>query len=149
MLTSTGSTSPTAIRCCGAPSFGVDEGEIVCVLARTARKSTLMKHDLGAGDPRAGRHHVPRSASMDSRASAAALPRHVLERRRLFRSHRARQRAARRPQPRARPKRAETWHGWRPVPASAARSAQLAHTLSGGEQQMVAIARASWRARAC
>ncbi len=56
-------------------------------------------------------------------------------------SHRARQRGAGRPQPR-RPHRAETLSlVQRLFPVIAERQGQLAHTLSGGEQQMVAIAR--------
>ena len=124
----------------------VPSGEIVCVLGPNgAGKSTLMNTISGLLQPRAGR-----ITFLDQRIDGLPAHRtvghgiaHVLERRRLFPfltvldnvllgAHNAR----------ARPARAETLARVEQLfPIVRARRAQLAHTLSGGEQQMVAIAR--------
>jgi branched-chain amino acid transport system ATP-binding protein len=124
----------------------VEAGEIACVLGPNgAGKSTLMNTISGLLRPRAGR-----ITFLDRRIDGLPAHRvagygiaHVLERRRLFPfltvqdnvllgAH----------NPRARPHRAETLARVHELfPIVRARRAQLAHTLSGGEQQMVAIAR--------
>ena len=124
----------------------VDEGEIVCLLGPNgAGKSTLLNTISGLLPPRAGR-----ITFLDQRIDGLPAHRavghgiaHVLERRRLFPfltvldnvllgAHNAR----------ARPHRAETLARVEALfPIVRARRGQLAHTLSGGEQQMVAIAR--------
>ncbi len=124
----------------------VDEGEIVCVLGPNgAGKSTLMNTISGLLRPRAGRITFldRRIDGLPAHRSAGRGIAHVLERRRLFPfltvldnvllgAH----------NPRARPHRAETLARVEALfPVVRARRAQLAHTLSGGEQQMVAIAR--------
>jgi branched-chain amino acid transport system ATP-binding protein len=126
--------------------FRVDAGEIACVLGPNgAGKSTLMNTISGLIRPRAGR-----ITFLDRRIDGLPAHRtvgygiaHVLERRRLFPfltvqdnvllgAH----------NPRARPHRAETLARIHELfPIVRARRSQLAHTLSGGEQQMVAIAR--------
>ena len=124
----------------------VGEGEIVAVLGPNgAGKSTLMNTVSGLIAPRAGRITL-RGARIDGlpahRTAGEGLA-HVLERRRLFPfltvldnvllgAH----------NPAARPHRAESLAlVERLFPIIASRRRQLAHTLSGGEQQMVAIAR--------
>ena len=124
----------------------VDEGEIVCVLGPNgAGKSTLMNTISGLVEPRAGRITFldRRVDGLPAHRAAGHGLAHVLERRRLFPfltvldnvllgAH----------NPRARPQRAETLERVEALfPVVRARRAQLAHTLSGGEQQMVAIAR--------
>jgi len=124
----------------------VDEGEIVCVLGPNgAGKSTLMNTISGLVQPRAGRITFldRRVDGLPAHRAAGHGLAHVLERRRLFPfltvldnvllgAH----------NPRARPQRAETLERVEALfPVVRARRAQLAHTLSGGEQQMVAIAR--------
>jgi branched-chain amino acid transport system ATP-binding protein len=124
----------------------VNPGEIVCVLGPNgAGKSTLMNTISGLLHPRAGR-----ITFLDRRIDGQPVHRsaghgiaHVLERRRLFPfltvldnvllgAH----------NPRARPHRAETLARVEALfPIVRARRTQLAHTLSGGEQQVVAIAR--------
>ena len=124
----------------------VDEGEIVAVLGPNgAGKSTLMNTISGLLMPRAGR-----ITFLDKRIDGLPAHRtvgegiaHVLERRRLFPflsvldnvllgAH----------NPRARTHRAETLARVEALfPVIRQRRRQLAHTLSGGEQQMVAIAR--------
>jgi len=124
----------------------VGEGEIVAVLGPNgAGKSTLMNSISGLIAPRAG--HITflgkRIDGLPAHRTAAEGLAHVLERRRLFPfltvldnlllgAH----------NPAARPHRADTLaQVERLFPIIAARRTQLAHTLSGGEQQMVAIAR--------
>ena len=124
----------------------VGDGEIVAVLGPNgAGKSTLMNTISGLITPRAGRITFggTRIDGLPAHRAAGAGLAHVLERRRLFPfltvldnvvlgAH----------NPAARPHRDETLalvH--RLFPIIAERQGQLAHTLSGGEQQMVAIAR--------
>ena len=124
----------------------VDPGEIVCVLGPNgAGKSTLMNTISGLLPPRAGRITFldRRIDGLPAHRAAGHGIAHVLERRRLFpfltvldnvllgahNSH-------------ARPLRAKTLARVEALfPVVRARRAQLAHTLAGGEQQMVAIAR--------
>jgi branched-chain amino acid transport system ATP-binding protein len=124
----------------------VDPGEIVCVLGPNgAGKSTLLNTISGLLKPRAGRITLldQRIDGLPAHATAGRGLAHVLERRRLFPfltvldnvllgAH----------NPQARAHRAETLAKIEALfPVVRARRAQLAHTLSGGEQQMVAIAR--------
>jgi branched-chain amino acid transport system ATP-binding protein len=124
----------------------VEPGELVCVLGPNgAGKSTLMNTISGLLVPRAGRITFldRRIDGLPAHRTAGQGLAHVLERRRLFPflsvldnvllgAH----------SPRARPYRAETLARVEELfPVIRARRRQLAHTLSGGEQQMVAIAR--------
>jgi branched-chain amino acid transport system ATP-binding protein len=124
----------------------VAEGEIVAVLGPNgAGKSTLMNTISGLLAPRAGRiaFRGKRIDGLPAHRAAAEGLAHVLERRRLFPfltvldnvvlgAH----------NPAARPHRDATLaEVERLFPVIGARRSQLAHTLSGGEQQMVAIAR--------
>jgi branched-chain amino acid transport system ATP-binding protein len=124
----------------------VAPAEIVAVLGPNgAGKSTLVNTISGLLRPRAGsitfeRQRIER---MPAHRRAAIGIAHVLERRRLFPfltvrdnvllgAHNAR----------ARPQREETLARLEELlPFLKTRRSQLAHTLSGGEQQMVAIAR--------
>jgi len=124
--------------------LAVREGEIVAILGPNGSgKSTLMNTISGLLRPRAGEVLL-------EGASIAGLPphrivplgiSHVLERRRLFPHLTVRQNVwlggyA------ARSTRAEQFRRVSELfPIIAARAGQAAHTLSGGEQQMVAIAR--------
>jgi branched-chain amino acid transport system ATP-binding protein len=127
-------------------SVDVQEGEIVCFLGPNgAGKSTLMNSVSGLVRPRAGRISF-RGTRIDGlpahRIVAHGLA-HVLERRRLFPfltvgdnlilgAH----------HPAARQRREESLEWVETLfPFLRERRGQLAHTLSGGEQQMVAIAR--------
>ena len=127
-------------------SIRVGEGEIVAVLGPNgAGKSTLMNAVSGLLAPRAGRitFQGKRIDGLPAHRTAGEGLAHVLERRRLFPfltvldnvllgAH----------NPTARPRRDETLaRVERLFPVVAERRRQLAHTLSGGEQQMVAIAR--------
>ncbi len=124
----------------------VGDGEIVAVLGPNgAGKSTLMNTISGLITPRAGRITFggARIDGLPAHRTAGEGLAHVLERRRLFPfltvldnvvlgAH----------NPAARPHREETLtRVQRLFPVIAERQGQLAHTLSGGEQQMVAIAR--------
>ena len=124
----------------------VEAGEIVCVLGPNgAGKSTLMNTISGLLQPGAGRITFldQRIDGLPAHRTAGLGIAHVLERRRLFPfltvldnvllgAHNAR----------ARPQRAETLARVEALcPVVRTRREQLAHTLSGGEQQMVAIAR--------
>jgi branched-chain amino acid transport system ATP-binding protein len=124
----------------------VGGGEIVAVLGPNgAGKSTLMNTISGLIAPRAGSitFHGKRIHGLPAHRTAGEGLAHVLERRRLFPfltvldnvllgAH----------NPFARPHRADTLaRVERLFPVVADRRRQLAHTLSGGEQQMVAIAR--------
>ena len=127
-------------------SIRVGEGEIVAVLGPNgAGKSTLMNTISGLLAPRAGRiiFRGKRIDGLPAHRTAGEGLAHVLERRRLFPfltvldnvllgAH----------NPAARPHRAETLARVESLfPVITHRRTQLAHTLSGGEQQMVAIAR--------
>jgi branched-chain amino acid transport system ATP-binding protein len=124
----------------------VDAGEIVALLGPNgAGKSTLLNTVSGLLAPRAGRITFGdrRIDGLPPHRTVAEGIAHVLERRRLFPfltvldnvllgAH----------NPRARPHRAAMLARVEALfPVVRARRAQLAHTLSGGEQQMVAIAR--------
>ena len=124
----------------------VGDGEIVAVLGPNgAGKSTLMNTISGLISPRAGQitFHGKRIDGLPAHRTAGEGLAHVLERRRLFPfltvldnvllgAH----------NPVARPQRDDSLaRVERLFPVVADRRSQLAHTLSGGEQQMVAIAR--------
>jgi branched-chain amino acid transport system ATP-binding protein len=124
----------------------VAEGEIVALLGPNgAGKSTLMNAISGLVRPRAGEvvfdGHAITTLPAHERVTHGIS--HVLERRRLFPYLTVRQnvwlgayhRGARADRD-ARYQRMEEM-----FPIIASRGSQLAHTLSGGEQQMVAIAR--------
>jgi branched-chain amino acid transport system ATP-binding protein len=126
--------------------LSVASGEIVTLLGPNgAGKSTLVNTISGLLRPRAGSINFEgrRIDGTPAHRSADIGIAHVLERRRLFPfltvhdnvllgAH----------NPRARPQREETLaHLETLLPLLKARRSQLAHTLSGGEQQMVAIAR--------
>lgn len=122
------------------------EGEILAVLGPNgAGKSTLMNSISGLVRPRAGRI-VYRGRSIAGepphRVVAAGIA-HVLERRRLFPYLTVRQNLLLGGHHRgARAGRLETLSDMEALfPLLRERAHQLAHTLSGGEQQMVAIAR--------
>ena len=124
----------------------VGDGEIIAVLGPNgAGKSTLMNTISGLIAPRAGRitFRGKRIDGLPAHRTAGEGLAHVLERRRLFPfltvldnlllgAH----------NPAARRYRDDTLAQVEHLfPVIAARRTQLAHTLSGGEQQMVAIAR--------
>jgi branched-chain amino acid transport system ATP-binding protein len=124
----------------------VDEGEIVCLLGPNgAGKSTLMNTISGLVKPRAGQITFldKRIEGMPPHQTVGEGIAHVLERRRLFPfltvldnvllgAH----------NPRARARRDELLARVEALfPLVRERRAQLAHSLSGGEQQLVAIAR--------
>ena len=126
--------------------LSVAGGEIVTLLGPNgAGKSTLVNTISGLLQPRAGSitFEGRRIDGTPAHRSAGVGIAHVLERRRLFPfltvhdnvvlgAH----------NPRARPHREETLERLEALlPLLRARRSQLAHTLSGGEQQMVAIAR--------
>jgi branched-chain amino acid transport system ATP-binding protein len=124
----------------------VDAGEIVCVLGPNgAGKSTLMNTISGLLRPRAGRITFldRRIDGLPAHRAAGLGIAHVLERRRLFPFLSVRDNVLLGAHnSRARPHRAETLSRVEALfPIVRARRVQLAHTLSGGEQQMVAIAR--------
>ena len=127
-------------------SMHVGDGEIIAVLGPNgAGKSTLMNTISGLNKPRAGTitFQDKRIDGMPPHRTVGEGIAHVLERRRLFPfltvldnillgAH----------NPRARPHRDETLARVEALfPVVKRRRSQLAHTMSGGEQQMVAIAR--------
>ena len=124
----------------------VHAGEIVCVLGPNgAGKSTLMNTISGLLSPRRGR--VTFADRQIDGLPAHRIVRHgiahVLERRRLFPFLTVRDNVLLGAHhPMARREREATFaHVERLFPLLRERERQLAHTLSGGEQQMVAIAR--------
>ena len=127
-------------------SIEVAEGEIVALLGPNgAGKSTLLNTVSGLVPPRAGRiefrgRRIERLAA-HHRVGEGLV--HVLERRRLFPYLTVHQNLCLGAyHPAARPHRAETLERISTLfPFLRARRGQLAHTLSGGEQQMLAIAR--------
>jgi branched-chain amino acid transport system ATP-binding protein len=129
-----------------AADLSVMPGEIVAVLGPNgAGKSTLVNTISGLLRPRAGTitFEGKRIDGMPAHRAAGLGIAHVLERRRLFPfltvEDNARLGAH---NPRARAQREETLARLESLlPLLKTRRAQLAHTLSGGEQQMVAIAR--------
>ena len=124
----------------------VDEGEIICLLGPNgAGKSTLMNTISGLLRPRAGRVTF-RGTRIDRLRPHQIVGEgiaHVLERRRLFPYLTVRQNlllGAHHPEARHRRVESLVWvEGIFPMLRE--RRQQLAHTLSGGQQQMVAIAR--------
>ena len=124
----------------------VEEGEIVCLLGPNgAGKSTLMNTISGLLSPRTG--HI---TFLDKRIDGLPPHRtvgegiaHVLERRRLFPFLTVRDNVLLGAHnPRARGSREELMARVEALfPVVRERRAQLAHSLSGGEQQLVAIAR--------
>ena len=124
----------------------VNEGEIVCLLGPNgAGKSTVMNTISGLLRPRGGqiRFKGTRIDGLPPHRTVAEGLAHVLERRRLFPFLTVRDNVLLGAHnPRARPRRSETLaRVERIFPLVSQRRDQLAHTLSGGEQQMVAIAR--------
>ncbi len=124
----------------------VRAGEIVAVLGPNgAGKSTLMNTVSGLLTPRAG--HITfggrRIDGVPAHRTAGEGIAHVLERRRLFPFLTVRDNVLLGAHnPRARARRDDTLARVEALfPVVATRATQLAHTLSGGEQQMVAIAR--------
>jgi branched-chain amino acid transport system ATP-binding protein len=124
----------------------VGEGEVVALLGPNgAGKSTLMNSVSGLLRPRAGRivfrgHPI---AGLPAHRIVGQGLAHVLERRRLFPYLTVRQNVwlgAYHPAARAAREEQVRWVADL-FPLIRARAEQLAHTLSGGEQQMVAIAR--------
>jgi branched-chain amino acid transport system ATP-binding protein len=127
-------------------SARVDEGEIVALLGPNgAGKSTLMNTISGLLHPRRGRVLLG-ERRIDTLAAHRIVGEgiaHVLERRRLFPFLTVRDNlvlGAHHPNAR-RQRTAMLEHVERLFPILRERRGQLAHTLSGGEQQMVAIAR--------
>ena len=127
-------------------SLEVGAGEIVALLGPNgAGKSTVLNSVSGLVPVRAGRIEVDgqRIEALPAHARVACGLAHVLERRRLFPHLTVRQNLLLGAyHPAAKPHRAEslaTVEGL--FPRLGERHDQLARTLSGGEQQMVAIAR--------
>ena len=122
------------------------EGGIVAVLGPNgAGKSTLLNTISGLVAPRAGRitFRGNRIEGLPAHRTVGEGIAHVLERRRLFPFLSVRDNVLLGAHnPAARPHRAETLARVEALfPVVASRRDQLAHTLSGGEQQMVAVAR--------
>ena len=127
-------------------SAHVDEGEIVALLGPNgAGKSTLMNMISGLLHPRRGRVTLAgrRIDTLPPHRIVGEGVAHVLERRRLFPFLSVRDNLILGAHhPAARRRRAATLeHVERLFPILRERRHQLAHTLSGGEQQIVAIAR--------
>ncbi len=150
-------SSTAATRCSGARALRVAPGEMVA-RARPERRRQVDadEHALRAGAGAGREDHVPGPAHR-------RLPAHEM----VGLGHRARARAPPAvPDPHGAPERAAGRHYPSGAPASRAddavvrwrrcsrilqapRRGQLAHTLSGGEQQMVAIARGLMAGRSC
>ena len=128
-------------------SLHVAAGEIVCLMgANGSGKSSLMNAVSGLVTPAAGRVTFD-GADITQVPTYHRLARglaHVLERRRLFPYMTVLENLLLGAYvPALRPARAETLESVLVMfPALRDRQSQLAHTLSGGEQQMVAIGRA-------
>jgi branched-chain amino acid transport system ATP-binding protein len=124
----------------------VDEGEIVCLLGPNgAGKSTLMNTLSGLLRPRRGSvtFRGKRIDRLPPHRIVAEGVAHVLERRRLFPYLTVRQNlllGGYHPEARRRRRESLAWVETI-FPFLQERREQLAHTLSGGQQQMVAIAR--------
>ena len=143
-------------------SFGLGEGRLLGLLGRNgAGKTTCMNVAVGLLPPRAGAVElfgtaVTRLAPEDIAARGVAL---VPQGRRVFKSLTVRENlvvAARRGVASGRangmPSRRPDWTVetvFAMFPRLAERRKQMAVHLSGGEQQMLAIGRASWPIRAC
>ncbi|PYM58840.1 MAG: branched-chain amino acid ABC transporter ATP-binding protein [Candidatus Rokuibacteriota bacterium] len=127
-------------------SLRVGEGEIVALLGPNgAGKSTLLASVSGLVRPKAGRIEF-RGRRLDELAAHRRVGlglAHVLERRRLFPYLTVRQNLLLGAyHPEARRGRAQTLAWVESLfPSLRGRAAQPSHTLSGGEQQMVAIGR--------
>ena len=127
-------------------SLEVRAGEIVALLGPNgAGKSTLLNSVSGLVRPRGGHIELDgrRVDGLPAHQRVSLGLAHVLERRRLFPYLTVRQNLLLGAyHPGARPHRAESL-GWVEAmfPRLRERQDQLAHTLSGGEQQMVAIGR--------
>jgi len=127
-------------------SLEVGAGEIVALLGPNgAGKSTLLNSVSGLVPAQAGRIEVDgrRVDGLPAHARVACGLAHVLERRRLFPHLTVRQNLLLGAyHPAAKPHRAESLAAVEGLfPRLRERHQQLARTLSGGEQQMVAIAR--------
>ena len=127
-------------------SLEVGAGEIVALLGPNgAGKSTLLNSVSGLVPAQAGRIEVDgrRVDGLPAHARVACGLAHVLERRRLFPHLTVRQNLLLGAyHPAAKPHRAESLAAVEGLfPRLRERHEQLARTLSGGEQQMVAIAR--------
>ena len=127
-------------------SLEVGAGEIVALLGPNgAGKSTVLNSVSGLVPVRAGRIEVDgqRVETLPAHARVACGLAHVLERRRLFPHLTVRQNLLLGAyHPAAKPHRAESLAAVEGLfPRLRERHDQLARTLSGGEQQMVAIAR--------
>jgi branched-chain amino acid transport system ATP-binding protein len=127
-------------------SIRADEAEIICFLGPNgAGKSTLMNTVSGLLRPRSGSITFlgARIDGLRPYQIVGAGVAHVLERRRLFPFLTVRDNLLLGAHnPHARPHREENLARVEALfPILRDRAAQLAHTLSGGEQQMVAIAR--------
>jgi branched-chain amino acid transport system ATP-binding protein len=127
-------------------SLEVRAGEIVALLGPNgAGKSTLLNSVSGLVPARTGRIEVDgrRVDGLPAHARVACGLAHVLERRRLFPHLTVRQNLLLGAyHPAAKPHRAESLAAVEALfPRLRERHEQLARTLSGGEQQMVAIAR--------
>jgi branched-chain amino acid transport system ATP-binding protein len=127
-------------------SFEVGAGEIVALLGPNgAGKSTVLNSVSGLVPARTGRIEVDgrRIDGLPAHARVACGLAHVLERRRLFPHLTVRQNLLLGAyHPAAKPHRAKSLAAVEELfPRLRERHEQLARTLSGGEQQMVAIAR--------
>ena len=128
-------------------SLYLDEGEIISILGSNgAGKSTILRTISGLIRPASGEIHFNgrRIDGLSTRSIVQMGIAHVMEQRRLFPQMTVRENlnmgAYLRRQKQEVQEDIERMHAYFPI--IKARSNQLAGTLSGGEQQMVAIARA-------